>query len=441
MTTQLIRHTRILSSILCFFSLLYTSPVHGQTVYNETLNIKYSYLEMSHNYGISSTGKFRIILDADRTLGYSYYTDSEFSINSKGTLAGYYGQVPNVSRPRYFHIKASPIHSALSTFGTNLRLSNGHGLRLDKGRIRMEGGKIQSLNSSPFLSMALSAKVLPQNGKRYSYWFTRKHGRLSDSSMLAFDSQGKADVFLPVLLNSGLHLKGGKIEAPNKFLMFKSGTVRSKGNRYDFLDPSGATFLGFYPREKNVSITGGTLKVLGNLILDPDSRDRVKIDNHGHLRFKMNTSYASFRIHVSQHGDALYASADGKVGIGRASDTSTLSVAGNIKAANYKTDAQTFPDYVFEPAYPLPTLEEVETFLQAHKHLPGIPSEKEVIKSGLDVKHILIQSVEKIEELTLYKIELDKQIKAKQETIDQQEKQIHALEKMVKQLSALSPAL
>ncbi|MGR3811436.1 hypothetical protein [Jiulongibacter sp. NS-SX5] len=69
-------------------------------------------------------------------------------------------------------------------------------------------------------------------------------------------------------------------------------------------------------------------------------------------------------------------------------------------------------DYVFEPSYKLMPLEEVESFTQENKHLPNVPSADEIAVGGLDVSATSKIFMEKIEELTLYMIELNKEVKA-----------------------------
>jgi hypothetical protein len=68
-------------------------------------------------------------------------------------------------------------------------------------------------------------------------------------------------------------------------------------------------------------------------------------------------------------------------------------------------------DYVFEPNYKLMPLEEVESFTKENKHLPNVPSADVMIESGLDVAQTSKMFMEKIEELTLYMIELNKEVK------------------------------
>ena len=67
-------------------------------------------------------------------------------------------------------------------------------------------------------------------------------------------------------------------------------------------------------------------------------------------------------------------------------------------------------DYVFAPDYKLMPLEEVEQFTKENNHLPNVPSASEMVTNGLDVAKMDAKLLEKIEELTLYLIEQNKQI-------------------------------
>jgi hypothetical protein len=69
-------------------------------------------------------------------------------------------------------------------------------------------------------------------------------------------------------------------------------------------------------------------------------------------------------------------------------------------------------DYVFEPSYKLMSLEAVEAFTKENKHLPNVPSADAMVESGLDVAQTSKMFMEKIEELTLYMIELNKEVKS-----------------------------
>jgi hypothetical protein len=67
-------------------------------------------------------------------------------------------------------------------------------------------------------------------------------------------------------------------------------------------------------------------------------------------------------------------------------------------------------DYVFEPDYKLMPLNELKEFIERNKHLPGMPSANEVASKGIDVAEMNALLLKKIEELTLYVLELKKEI-------------------------------
>jgi len=88
-----------------------------------------------------------------------------------------------------------------------------------------------------------------------------------------------------------------------------------------------------------------------------------------------------------------------------------VDVAGTVRAREVKVEVTAGADHVFKPEYNLKPLNEVETFIQENNHLPEIPSEKQMQQEGLNVNEFQIRLLQKIEELTLYVIAQDKEIK------------------------------
>jgi hypothetical protein len=109
---------------------------------------------------------------------------------------------------------------------------------------------------------------------------------------------------------------------------------------------------------------------------------------------------------------------NGKTTIGKALSNSSpyystysLSVSGTgVFQELIVTDPSWWPDYVFEKNYKLTPLKEVETYYKENKHLPLVPSAKEVEEKGISVGEMNKILLKKIEELTLYVVEQQKQI-------------------------------
>lgn len=113
------------------------------------------------------------------------------------------------------------------------------------------------------------------------------------------------------------------------------------------------------------------------------------------------------KVHVQ--GD-LYVTTGGKVGIGTTNPQSALAVNGTITAKELKVTLIGWSDYVFKEGYQLMPLNQVEEFIKANNHLPDVPSENEVLEDGINVGEMNAVLLKKIEELTLYVIELKKEL-------------------------------
>lgn len=108
---------------------------------------------------------------------------------------------------------------------------------------------------------------------------------------------------------------------------------------------------------------------------------------------------------------------DGKVAIGTTNmpGNHKLYVDGSIMAEKVKVAIEgtsNWADFVFSDDYQLRSLDQVENFIQENKHLPDVPSAKEVVESGVDLATMDVTLLQKIEELTLYVIKQGKAIEA-----------------------------
>lgn len=106
----------------------------------------------------------------------------------------------------------------------------------------------------------------------------------------------------------------------------------------------------------------------------------------------------------------LYVSSGGKVGIGTFNPQSALAVNGTVTCKELKVTLTGWSDYVFDDGYELLTLDELAEYIKNNNHLPDVPTEKEVSEDGVNVGEMNAIFLKKIEELTLYVINLKKEI-------------------------------
>lgn len=102
----------------------------------------------------------------------------------------------------------------------------------------------------------------------------------------------------------------------------------------------------------------------------------------------------------------------GYVGIGTSSPGAELAVAGSILAHEViiTTDVNTYPDYVFGKDYDLMPLVDLRTFIEVNCHLPGVPTAEEAAKEGIKVAEMNKVLLKKIEELTLYILQTNREL-------------------------------
>ncbi len=102
---------------------------------------------------------------------------------------------------------------------------------------------------------------------------------------------------------------------------------------------------------------------------------------------------------------------NGNIGVGTTNPDMKLTVNGNIHAKEVKIDLNIpAPDYVFKENYNLRSIEELEYFIKANSHLPEIPSAREFEQNGVMQAEMDMNLLKKVEELTLYTIQQQKEI-------------------------------
>ncbi|MFC4747442.1 hypothetical protein [Flavobacterium branchiicola] len=125
--------------------------------------------------------------------------------------------------------------------------------------------------------------------------------------------------------------------------------------------------------------------------------------------------------------DVMVLVGNGNVGIGVPNPSNKLDVNGTIHSREVKVDLTGWSDFVFKKEYNLPTLEQVEKHIVEKGHLENIPSEKEVLENGINLGEMDAKLLQKIEELTLYMIEMKKENQDLKNAVEKQNKEIELL--------------
>ncbi|MEP0293225.1 MAG: hypothetical protein ABJE13_00050, partial [Reichenbachiella sp.] len=213
-----------------------------------------------------------------------------------------------------------------------------------------------------------------------------------------------------ITTNGNLHLdsKNGKAtyinhySSGNTYLNTNAGTVAIGTSNPD-LNAGLHIYRDRYTIYGPNSTWSAYLQVGGN---GRQTTNASVLTTNGNLHLDSKNGKATYINHYSS-GNSYLNTNGGNVGIGTTDPKSKLAVNGQIRATEVKvlTDISV-PDYVFEEGYKLRTLKETKEFIAKEKHLPEIPSATEIGKNGIDLGDMNMRLLKKIEELTLYQIEL-----------------------------------
>lgn len=160
----------------------------------------------------------------------------------------------------------------------------------------------------------------------------------------------------------------------------------------------------------------------GGANLDMFSKNYADINRAGEMGFVYGGSATAggdvtfYRYNGTTWTEKMSLDQDGtlRINIGRSASCGgcKLAVNGVVKATEVNVAAvSNWPDYVFSEGYQLRSIEEVESFVEENGHLPGMPSAASVSKTGVSLGDMNAKLLEKIEELTLYMIDLKKENK------------------------------
>lgn len=172
-----------------------------------------------------------------------------------------------------------------------------------------------------------------------------------------------------------------------------------------------------YFRMENKGIAGSLLYIGTGTASEAvtDYRKQNVIESYSNLHISAANASSNIFLETGRTGAAstprMIINNVGNVGIGTMTPGSfRLAVEGTIGARKVKIQQSAWADYVFHDDYQLPSLQQIEQFIKHNKHLPDIPSEAEVVQDGIDLGDMNKRLLQKIEELTLHLIDVNKQL-------------------------------
>lgn len=187
----------------------------------------------------------------------------------------------------------------------------------------------------------------------------------------------------------------GNINPDYKLVVQQSGVVSNDNTL--LLRLSGRNPLMSFTNENNVAV--GYLKSWTFAPYAPFTNGML-IGSHPGYPIFFSTNY----------GATMTIANNNNVGIGTTTPAHKLSVNGTIQAKEVRVETG-WADYVFGDDYKLMPIDDVAAYIKQNNHLPNIPSAQEIQENGLAVGAMQTKLMEKIEELTVYMIQVNKRVK------------------------------
>jgi len=205
-------------------------------------------------------------------------------------------------------------------------------------------------------------------------------------------------------------------------------------------DPAGGTrTLPDDSIAKKIAFTIGKTGMIGIGTTNPQTQLEIRNSN-GESKVLTYSPNAQMWVANSQYGYGMGVDAAGKgylygnyntpqplmtfynsnVGIGTTTPGDyKLAVTGKIHCTEVVVEAlSSWPDYVFDKGYKLMPVKELEQYVTVNKHLPGIPDAQTVSEKGVSVGEMNAQLLKKVEELTQYIIQQQKEIDQLKDTVN-----------------------
>ncbi len=230
--------------------------------------------------------------------------------------------------------------------------------------------------------------------------------------------------------HTGNKLLLGNTDAPSFFEFDNSGAFTVTA-QHSTLEKAYVTVKG--KKEDGSGIVSGSL-ISGNADNAKFNLFNVGLESWYGIGFRSSFNNKVGIIFNTRTASAFF---EGNIGIGTDNPGSwKLAVNGQIRAKEIKVETG-WSDFVFQSNYLLPNLTEVENHIKEKGHLKDIPSAKEVAENGIFLGEMDSKLLQKIEELTLYTIQQQKEIIEQKEKVEKQAKEIEFLKSLTSDLVSL----
>lgn len=273
---------------------------------------------------------------------------------------------------------------------------------------------VKGTNGITYFSAANNGAIVNQYFRIYN---DLEHNPYAKLGFLGL-SDDEGNVSWEITSNYTTPSSSAPIQVP---ILFSAGQFTFKGGDFLLTNPtegSGYSTMVKMTKEGDVYAS--------SLILKPDSLEAfmnprmmftydkeasswgLSVEKYGRLE----NSPAPFTVSASQftlnNGDLIV---NGKIECQKTLKVAEADVK-SLRANDVKVDLNNAADYVFDENYDLKSLSEVEAYVKANKHLPGVPSATELKSEGMSVSEMTNLLLEKVEELTLHLIRVEKENQA-----------------------------
>lgn len=208
--------------------------------------------------------------------------------------------------------------------------------------------------------------------------------------------------------------------------------IERNGNAFHIFQNDGTGYQQVFTANMNGNVGLGTTNPTAGLHILNNESSSVLIQtvgvNNADLVFQSGTNQSDIVIknaagslrsllRFNEDADGATLSFQNRIG-GIADEFLKISGKGIVYAKEIVVQTTAFPDYVFNEEYKLMPITEVESYIKNEGHLPNVPCARDIETNGLTIGDMQVVQMEKIEELTLYIIQLEKKLQAQAELMD-----------------------